>query len=58
MSRAAVAVSNALECAKALERALEALYPSLDVYEGVLLLIAEFVPYSEYPARALLVMLL
>lgn len=40
-------VRNAEECVKALERALAATYPQCDVYDGILRLIAELVPYGE-----------
>lgn len=42
------AVRNADECVKALERALEAMNPPLEVFGGILKLIAELVPYGEY----------
>lgn len=41
-----VAISSADECTKAIERALAAMDPPLDVYEGIVKLIAEFVPYG------------
>lgn len=40
-------IRNADECAKALERALAAMNPPLDIYEGILQLIAAFVPYGR-----------
>lgn len=45
-------IRNAEECVQALAAALEAIDPSLDVYEGILQLIAEFVPYGK-DSRAL-----
>lgn len=42
-------VRNADECVDALSRALEAMEPPLDVYEGILRTIAEFTPYGELP---------
>lgn len=40
-------VPNADECVRALEQATQAMEPPLDVFEGILSLIAEFVPYGE-----------
>lgn len=39
--------NNADECAKAINRALEAMEPPLDVYEGIVHLIAAFVSYGK-----------
>lgn len=39
---------DAEECTRALERALAAMKPPLDVYEGILQLIAKFVPFGEF----------
>lgn len=41
-------VRDADECARALEDALEAMDPPIDVHEGILRLIAELVPYGEW----------
>lgn len=41
------AIRNADECTQALERALEAMDPPLDVHAGILRLIANLVPYGE-----------
>lgn len=40
-------MSDADECTRALEIALTAMKPPLDVYEGILRLIAAFVPYGK-----------
>lgn len=40
-------IRDADECVKALEKALEAMHPPIDVYEGILCLIAEFVSYGK-----------
>lgn len=45
-------VRNADECARAIDAALEAMDPPIDVFEGILKLIAKFVPYGgEYSVR-------
>lgn len=41
-------VQNANECTDALAAAVDAMNPPIDVYEGILRLIAEFVPYREF----------
>lgn len=49
MSRAmsSDAVRNADDCVRALERALESMQPPVEVFAGILRLIAEYVPYGE-----------
>lgn len=44
-------VRDADECAKAIERALAAMEPPLEVYEGMVKIIVAFVPYGEFVAR-------
>lgn len=41
------AIRNTDDCVQALERAMGAMNPPLEVFEGILQLIAEFVPYRE-----------
>lgn len=47
-------ISSADECTRALERALEAMNPPFDddVHEGIISLIANFVPYGELRNRS------
>lgn len=40
-------VHDANGCARAIEAALEAMDPPLEVFEGIVKLIANFVPYGE-----------
>lgn len=47
-------VNNAHKCVKALEMALEAMEPSLGVYDCILRIIAEFVPYGASSPLVLL----
>lgn len=41
-------IQNADECVAALTSTLDAIEPALDVYEGILRIIAEFVPYGAF----------
>lgn len=48
VSMATRVIRNADECVAALVSALDAIDPALDVYEGIVRIIAEFVPYGAF----------
>lgn len=48
MEKQQMAVFEANECTDALIVAVEAMQPPIDVYRGILRLIAEFVPYGTF----------